>query len=74
MGYGFFKSSPGERNRNAKVTNQQAQEIRDMYAAGGITQATLAKRYNLTQGNVSQIIQGKSYKVKSNEANPEEIQ
>lgn len=62
MGYGFFKSSPGERNRNAKVTNQQAQEIREIYKAGGVTQTELADRYGLTQGNVSQIVNEKAYK------------
>lgn len=68
------KNFRGERNINAKLTNEQAAELRTLAATKAFTQTQLAEMFGITQGNVSQIIQGKSYKVKSNEANPEEIQ
>lgn len=63
----------GEQNINAKITNDDAARIREMYATKNYTQTELAAMFGLTQGNISQIITGKSYKVKPNETNPEEI-
>lgn len=58
----FFRGAKGEKNVNAKVTNEQAKEIRELYAAGGLSQTKLAQMFGLTQGNISMIIQGKAYK------------
>jgi transcriptional regulator with XRE-family HTH domain len=38
------------------VTDQQAEEIKRLYAAGGISQQRLAERYGLEQTSVSYII------------------
>jgi hypothetical protein len=46
----------GESNPAAKVTDQQAEEIKRLYAAGGISQQRLAERYGLEQTSVSYII------------------
>lgn len=52
---------PGEKNFNAKLTNVQAQQLREEYGAGGITQTDIARKYGISQGAVSQIINGKAY-------------
>jgi hypothetical protein len=46
----------GERGPAAKLTEQDAKDIRARYAAGGISQQTLAKEYGLAQATVSELI------------------
>lgn len=63
---GVAQSDPKRRARGAahskaKLTVEQAQEIRSRYAAGGISQDALAKAYGLSQNNVSRIVRGVSY-------------
>lgn len=59
MAHGTFPL--GEDRVQAKLTNAQAQEIRDRYVLGGITQSKLAAEYNVTQMVVSRIVRGKTY-------------
>lgn len=58
---GGLKNDYGERSRNAKLTNAQAEEIRKEYHAGGIPQKTLAARYGVCRQTVSAIIRYKKY-------------
>ena len=51
----------GERNGRAKLTQAQADEIRVMYAAGGVSQQRIADLYGISQFAVSQIVLGKRY-------------
>lgn len=46
----------------AKLTDDQIVEIRETYARGGYTQKDLADEYGITQGLVSQIVNGKRWK------------
>lgn len=46
----------GMKNPNVKITDAQIQEIRDRYAAGGITQMKLAEEYGIHQPHISSII------------------
>ena len=50
--------APGERNGNAKLTVKQVMEIRDIYAAGGTFQSTLASQYKISKSQMSRIIRG----------------
>jgi predicted GIY-YIG superfamily endonuclease len=45
-----------------KLTNEQAQEIRDRYAKGGISQSKLGLEYGINQYSVSCIIRNLTYK------------
>jgi hypothetical protein len=52
---GMFKS-------DTKLTDEQVADIRQRYAAGGITQHALAAEHGIDQGHVSAIINGKKRK------------
>jgi len=41
-----------------KLTDEQVQQIREMYAAGGVTQRALATRFGVSQGHVCHILNG----------------
>ena len=51
----------GGDHANAKLTNQQAVEIRQRYAAGEL-QVPLAKEYGVSQNTISLIVRGETYK------------
>ena len=51
----------GEAHTNAKLTNEQAAEIRQRYAAGEF-QVPLAKEYGVSQRAISLIVRGETYK------------
>lgn len=51
----------GETHANAKLTNAQATEIRRIYRVHGLSQQTLANRYDVSQVTISLIIRGKTY-------------
>lgn len=51
----------GENNARAKLTQQQAGEIRSLYASG-LAQQAIADAYGISQFAVSQIVRGKRYK------------
>lgn len=52
----------GERNRHAKLTVEQVQEIRDRYAGGEI-QISLAKAFGVSQPAISQIVRRAHWRV-----------
>jgi DNA-binding MarR family transcriptional regulator len=47
---------------DTKLTNEQVTDIRQRYAAGGVTQYALAAEYGIDQGHVSAIVNGKKRK------------
>ena len=54
-------SSKGEGNGRAKLTDAQVVEIRERYAAGGISQKALADEYGVTFSLISLIVLGKTW-------------
>jgi hypothetical protein len=59
---GTHLSSPGEKHPMAKLTAVQVTEIRERYAAGGITLLTLGAEYGVTETNISMIIRRQTWK------------
>lgn len=51
----------GEKHVNAKLTNEQANQIRQRYAAGEY-QVPLAKEFGVSQRVISLIVRGEAYK------------
>ena len=51
----------GEHNGRSKLTNDQADEIRQRYDIEHITQLQLAKEYNVSPSMISRVIVGDSY-------------
>lgn len=56
-----LKNDYGEKSRNAKLTNAQAERIRERYYAGGVTQLELAIEYGVSHQTVSCIVRHKKY-------------
>lgn len=56
-----LKNDYGEKSPNAKLTNTQAEEIREKYYAGNVSQSCLAAQYGVSQQTVSQIVRYKKY-------------
>jgi hypothetical protein len=52
----------GEEHPRAKVTAAQVSEIRQLYAAGGVTQKELGQRYGITDRQVSSIVREENWK------------
>jgi hypothetical protein len=52
----------GEKHGRAKVTTEQVIEIRRRYAAGDVSQTTLAAEFGITQSACSLIILRKKWK------------
>jgi predicted XRE-type DNA-binding protein len=50
------RSLLGERNHKARLTAAQVQEIRNLYAAGNLSQTKIAEQYGVNQTQVSRII------------------
>lgn len=46
----------GERHNNHRLTWDEVDQIRALYEAGGVTQAALAKKFNVTRGNIGHIV------------------
>lgn len=57
-----FVAPRGENARRAKFTQQQAEEIRKLYATGEFTQRELAARFGVSQSPIAGIVRGKTYK------------
>lgn len=55
----------GQRSGRAKLTDVQATEVRELYAAGGITQRELGEMYGITQSQVSKIVLGVAFSGKT---------
>ncbi|MFC9769298.1 hypothetical protein [Rhodococcus jostii] len=51
----------GTSNGSGKLTDDQVQHIRSTFDTGGITQVSLARRYNISPSLVSGIINGKTH-------------
>jgi hypothetical protein len=51
----------GRRSPNAKLTDEQAAEIRAAYAAGGVSWAELGRRYGICKKSIGRIVNGVSY-------------
>ena len=51
----------GERHVNAKLRNEQVNDIKSMYASGA-TQTEIAKKFNVSQRCISLIVRGETYK------------
>ncbi|MGN0081140.1 MAG: hypothetical protein ACI377_03090 [Bacteroides fragilis] len=56
-----MKYLPGENHIYAKLSNKDAEAIRESYAAGNISQRALAKKYNVCQRTITKIVRGESY-------------
>lgn len=54
--------SSGERNNNARLTEEAVRRIRERYVAGGITQTELAREHNVTQTAIYNIVRYKTWK------------
>ena len=54
--------SSGARNGMAKLSEKDVVSIRSRYAAGGISHHNLATEYSVTEANVWQILQGKTWR------------
>lgn len=52
----------GETQGSSKLTEGLVREIRERYAAGGITQAALGAEYDINQGQVSKILSGRRWR------------
>lgn len=52
----------GERVAGSKLTFEKAQQIRKLYAAGGITQEELGKQFGVTRRAIGLITKGKNWK------------
>lgn len=57
LGTGLF----GERNPQARLTNEEAKQLRDDYRRGEATQAELSIAYGISQASVSRIVNERSY-------------
>jgi ribosome-binding protein aMBF1 (putative translation factor) len=44
-----------------KFTLEEAEDIREEYKAGGISQNQLAKKYNVSQPIINMLLKGKTY-------------
>jgi hypothetical protein len=51
----------GQRGRNAALTDAQVREIRDRHATTGVSQATMAAEYGVSQGAISLIVRHLTY-------------
>lgn len=56
------KVSKGEANGEAKLTEVQVREIRQLHAAGGITQRTLATMYDVHFVTIHQVVRFKTWR------------
>lgn len=58
---GLHKARKGEESPRAKLTNEQAQEVRKLYREKRISQQKIAGFFNVSQRTVSKIVNGKRY-------------
>ena|SRR3990167_1865586 len=60
--FGGRTSRAGERNANAKLTNDSVRAIRLRYSKGGVSQPELASEYGVSHTVISHLIRRKSWK------------
>lgn len=53
---GLLKPQRGAKNKASKLTEEQVLDIRALYSEGTYNQYELAKKYGITQGHVSDIV------------------
>lgn len=58
---GLNHGRKGEKHHLAKLTNKQADIIREMYGNGGVTQRELGKMFGITQAQIGCIVRRVSY-------------
>lgn len=58
----------GEKAPHAKITNDTAEYIRELYLMGGFTAAMLAKLYNVTHQSIENLLNNRTYKSKTETA------
>lgn len=51
-----YENVRGERNGRARITNEQARHICDLYATGNHTQIELAHMFNIDQTSISRVV------------------
>lgn len=51
----------GERNGRAKLTDAQVREIRDRYAAGGVSQPQLGREFGVTHAIIGNVVRRESW-------------
>lgn len=56
-----YSKRTGESGGLAKLKEAQVLEIRERYAAGGISQAVLGKQYGVCQSNIAAIVSGETW-------------
>lgn len=56
------RSPRGERNGRAKLTESEVEEIRRIYASGGVLQKTIAAKYGVTQSHISTVVRRAGWK------------
>lgn len=56
------RQAKGEKNGNRKLTKKQVAEIRECYAAGGISFASLGRAYDVSYVQISYIIKLKNWR------------
>jgi hypothetical protein len=52
----------GDLHPGAKLTNAQAEEIRQTYAAGGVTQSFLGEYYGVDRTTIRNVVVGRTYR------------
>lgn len=60
-GRGHINHLPGELSSRGKLTNLQAQEIREQFAHGDVLQKELARKYSVSPMAISRIIRKETY-------------
>lgn len=63
---GRGRSCPGEASPNAKISQQDARDIRAEYNSSRISQQKLADRYGVSQRMISFVVRGETYLEKPN--------
>jgi len=56
------RSARGERNRHAKLTEEQVISIREEHARGNVTHMELAGKYGVTFGNIGYIVRRETWR------------
>lgn len=60
-GWHLRGADKGERNPRAKLTRKDVDTIRSRYAAGDVTQKSLAKEFGVVRSHIGQIVRGEQW-------------
>jgi hypothetical protein len=61
-------NAPGEKNSNARLSEEEVEEIRERYRAGDISQAALGREFGVTQMTISLVVREATHKKKKGPA------